>query len=374
MKNVLAAVSLVAACATFHNKIVGVSEDDSKAAIQAKDYPKLQAMCTGELKIRTGIANRQDDTCEAAYQIAIEKKDLAWMKPLCHRRKEDFGARYAKACEGSLSLADQANDVATIEGLCKADGYDPACRNAGNRQTFGDLDHPDCAKLPDQFEAAKKTFMKPGDSDPDEYARPVIALAKCNHPEIIFEQITHIGSERGEQAFGTRVLMAAEKLDGATLFAAYQSYVKSHVGKLLFGTAFQNFSGNHVGAWLVKANHLDQCETLVGATAGADPNAQYGMLDYYVEAKCTAAAPQLAGLLTHNSAGVREDACHALGQVGTVAELPKVKILADTDHTNRVVERPEGSGVYVKDYFVADACSNAAGKITLRGGSRHANL
>lgn len=365
--SLLALLASVAACATLHDHLIGSSTDETKTAIAQKDYPKLQMMCSGELRVAT--ANLQDDTCDAAFAIALDKKDIGYMKPLCGRRKEMFGMRYDKACVNTLAVAAEINDVGTLHGLCDHDKFDPACREIGQRETFGDLDHPDCAKLPAQFAAARKTFLASDKASAQELARPLIALAHCGHAEIIFEQIAHIGSERGRGAYGAQILLAAAKIDDAALFAGFQTYVKSHAGRGLFGSEFQSFAGNHVGEWLIQAKHLDQCDALVAATAGATELAKYGMLDYFVETKCTAAAGQLAGLLAHDTPSVREDACAALGQLGSAVELPKIRILASSDRTNRVVERPEGSGVYVKDYFVADACSNAAGQIELRNGA-----
>jgi hypothetical protein len=369
-KTLVVMLATVAACATLHNHLIGASTDETKTAIAQKDYPKLQQMCTGEMRVAT--ANLQDDTCTAALAIALDKKDIAYMKPLCGRRKEMFGMRYDRACTNTLAVAAEANDLPTLHSLCDHDKFDPACRDIGQRDTFGDLDHPDCAKLPAQFEAARKTFLASDKASARELARPVIALARCGHADIIFEQVAHIGSERGQEAFGAQILLAADHIDGAALFAGYQAYVKSHAGKALFGETFQSFAGNHVGEWLSQAKHLDQCETLVAATAGSTELAQYGMLDYFVATKCAAAAGELAGLLADDAPSVREDACLALGQLGSSAELPKIRIIANSDHTNRVVERPEGSGVFVKDYFVADACSKAAGQIELRGASGHA--
>jgi len=356
---------LLASCATMYNRVIGVSDNDAKTAIAHKDYPKLQKLCTGD--INTPDSNTRDDTCHAAYDLALERHDQAWMRPLCHRTGESFGGRFYRACEASLRLAAADNDMASMHELCDRDKYDSACRVIGEVEGFGGVAHADCTRLGATFLDAQKTYLKGATADED--AAVVTALARCDRGDLIFEHVAHIGSERGAEAYGASVLLAAAKRDDAALFAAFQSYVKTHAGHALFGAEFQTFAANHVSAWLVAAKHLDQCDALLAASHGATSGARYGLVDYYVAADCTAAAPQLVQLLSDEGGNVREDACIALGELGTPEQLPQVKILAETDRTNRVVERPEGSGVFVKDYFVADACSKAAGQITLRGGS-----
>lgn len=355
---------LLASCATMYNRVIGVSDKDAKGAIAQKDYTKLQKLCTGD--INTPDANTRDDTCHAAYDLALERHDQAWLRPLCRRTGESFGARFYRACEASLKLAAADTDMASMHELCDRDKYDSACRVVGEVTGFGGVAHADCGKLGASFLDAQKTYLKGATAD--ELGAVVTALARCDRGDLIFEHVAHIGSERGATAYGASVLLAAAKLDDAALFAAFQSYVKTHAGHGLFGAEFQNFAANHAGAWLVEAKHLDQCDALISATHAATSSARYGMLDYYVAADCNAAAPQLVQLLSDEGGNVREDACIALGELGTADQLPQIKILAETDRTNRVVERPEGSGVFVKDYYVADACSKAAGQIALRGG------
>ena len=48
-------------------------------------------MCLDKVNISSNVANYRSDTCVAAIKIAREKEDVAFLKPLCGRRKESFG-------------------------------------------------------------------------------------------------------------------------------------------------------------------------------------------------------------------------------------------------------------------------------------------
>jgi hypothetical protein len=87
---------------------------------------------------------------------------------------------------------------------------------------------------------------------------------------------------------------------------------------------------------------------------------------YFSETSCKESAPLAVQLLASNVPYNRKVGCDMLAKLGDKSHLAKVTIVADNDTANEVVERPQGSGVYTKEFFVADACKAAIGKIKLR--------
>ncbi len=341
-----------------------VSESEAKAAIQAKDYEKLKPLCTGEIDIRTHVANNVDDTCTAAIAIAREKKDVAYLAPLCVRTKESFGARFGAACAASLDLAIERDDGAAIDEVCK-DGYHEACTVSAIRSHFGDLTHPHCASLAKDVVAAVDSFMKPNETRSEVFGRVVGALARCDEGATIFEKIAHIGNG-GASGYGTRVLLAAHEVAGEALDKALTDYLASHQGKAFLAAEHGEYAADHLAQFLVAEKRDNLCEPLATAAKDAAPKVQAALMSYFVAFGCTKAAPLAVGLLASDVAEERRLGCVASGKLADASALPKLGIVADSDTTSRVVERPEGSGVFMKERYVSDACREAMGKIQLR--------
>ncbi len=89
-----------------------------------------------------------------------------------------------------------------------------------------------------------------------------------------------------------------------------------------------------------------------------------GMMDYFLEMKCTQAAAIAQSLLQSDAPNTREFGCYALGKIGGTSNLPAMRILATKDASHKVVE--ERPGVFVKVLHVAAACQTAMSKIELR--------
>jgi hypothetical protein len=361
----LSLVSLAAAltgCALFGG-LAGpsVSLEESKQAIKDSDYPKLKGMCTGAISIRTNVANDQDDTCEAAIKIAEEKKDTEFLRPLCGRRNEDFGARFSAACPAMTKLSAESGDAAALTSLCKKDNYTEACSILETKTAFSDLEHPDCKTLASRVASARKDFLNKEKASPELFGHVVAALAKCDEGKAIFEDIAHMG-EGGDVAYGTELLVRADDEAGEALMHAFTSYLDKHRGKELLPGEHGRYSAEHVTAWLLGKKHVGLCEPLAAAAEGADEDVRVWLMPYFVETSCKPAAGLAAELLTSQDPERRALGCSASGKLGDPSLVKKLKEIAETDHANRVVAS-EDSGVVTQKFYVSDACREAAGRL-----------
>jgi hypothetical protein len=356
---------LVSGCAGLMTLVNGVSVEESKRAIKENDYPKLQDICTGKTPVQSGIANYDDDACAAAIRLAAEKEDAAFLKPLCGRRKEEFGGRFGKACPAMLKIAVKQADSVAIQDLCQKDHYEDACTVESSSSAFGDLSKPDCSTLASKVQEAQKDFLKTDKTSAENYGTVVAALARCDESKLIFEGIAHFG-QNGSDAYGVNVLLAADKSAGDELAKTFDGYLKKSSGKAFLATENGEFSGDHISHWLLATKRRDLCQPLVAAAKGANEEAIAGLMVYFTATECKEASPLAVQLLSSDTAFFRTTACNALGKIGDAAALPKVKTVAETDRTSRTSTEPNENGVFVKEYFVADACKHAAGKIQLR--------
>jgi len=126
------------------------------------------------------------------------------------------------------------------------------------------------------------------------------------------------------------------------------------------------FPKNHAGAvgelaaFLVGQQAYKLCPRLAALAMTDDAETIHEWLPFFTAANCkegraVAVLNLVAGLPVHRSA-----ACEALGTIGTKAELPKVKAVAEGDGYNVIKKR-------VQLYPVRDKCSSAATKIQVRG-------
>jgi hypothetical protein len=124
-----------------------------------------------------------------------------------------------------------------------------------------------------------------------------------------------------------------------------------------------------IAEWLVRKQHLDQCEPMVRAASASADLFTFPANDYFVAAGCAASAPLFAAMLRDESADRRKWACEALAKVGAAEQLGAIGALADADPVVDVVER---RGYAVRVYPVRDACAHARAQIQLRasGSSR----
>jgi len=332
----------------------GVSIKDAQQAIAAKDYDKLKDLCTGRTPIRSSIANHQNDACDAAFRLAEEKLDAAFLGPLCGKRKQPSGRRYEGACHAMLHVAVRTNSDGAIAGLCASDGFKEACTVGSARRLFGDLDHPDCTTLRSKVAEAEKTFLKPGEASVDLFGQVAAALARCDEGRALFEQIAHV----------EEILLSAERRAPAALSASFARYLQGQQGAKLF--AGLRRSAVAAAGWLTRMERHALCQPLAAAATDADEVVVAALMTFFVAAACRDAAPLATRLLAHDSPAVRLIGCHALARLGDASAIGKVQVLAATDRAYRVLERPRSSGVFVKEYFVAEACQQAAGQIQLR--------
>lgn len=366
----LAALSLLMGCAGLANVgaslgVGGATPDEVKAAIKAEDYPKLKALCNKEIGIQSNIANYHGDACAAAIRIAETKEDAPFLKPLCGKRDEMFGSHYNPSCPAMLRLAVKQNDKAHLKFMCEEDKYDDACRTLKTQGSFADLAKPDCSTLASRVTEARKDFLSSSKATSEELGRVVGALARCGEGKMIFESLAHIG-EPGVGGYGTKVLLAAEKEAGAELFSTFEKYTKENTGAKYLGAEHGNFAANHISHWLLETSRKDLCKPLAAATKGANEPVVASMMLYFSSTDCKESAPLAVQLLASNVPSNRMVGCNTLAKVGDKSHLSKVTIVAESDTANEVVERPHGSGVFTKEYFVADACKSAIGKIKLR--------
>lgn len=354
--------SALTGCALFTG-VAGpsVSLEESKQAITDSDYPKLKDLCTGAIAIRTNVANDRDDTCEAAIKIAAEKKDTEFLGPLCGRRNEDFGARFAGACPALTKLAAESGDDATLTRLCKTDNYTEACSVAATKSSFGDLAHPDCKTLASNVAAARKDFLNKEKASPELFGHVVAALAKCDEGQEIFEDIAYTG-EGGRAAYGTELLVRADGEAGEALLHAFASYVAHHRGKDFLPGEHGRSAAEHVTSWLLAQKHVDLCEPLAAAADGADEDVRVELMPYFLETSCKPARGLAVALLTSKTAEHRALGCTASGKLGDASLVKQLTEIAQTDHANRVAASQD-SGVVTQQFYVADACREAAGRL-----------
>jgi hypothetical protein len=365
----LAAISLSAGCAGLTAMgaslgVAGATPEEVSAAIKAEDYPKLKDLCNEVIGINSNVANHHGDACAAAIRIAETKEDAEFLKPLCGKRTKMFGSHYSPACPAMLRLAVKKNDQAHLGFMCEQDKYEDACRTLQTQGSFADLAKPDCSTLPDRVTKARKDFLSSSKATPEELGRVVGALAKCGEGKMIFESLAHIG-EPGVSGYGTKMLLAAEKEAGPELFSTFEKYTKENAGSAYLSAEHGDFAANHIGFWLLETNRKD-CKPIAAASKGAKEAVVASMMRYFSATDCKESAPLAVGLLASNVPRFRMVACETLAKLGDKSHLGKLAIVAENDTANEVVERPQGSGVFTKEYFVADACKAAIGKIKLR--------
>jgi hypothetical protein len=368
----LAALSLSVGCVTFKQLGTslggvggGATPEEVKAAIKAEDYPKLKDLCNEVTPIKSDIANYHGDACEAAIRIAEAQDDAEFLKPLCGKRKESFGSHYKTACPAMLRLAVKRNDQAHLRFLCEHDQYDDACRTLKTQGSFADLANPDCSTLAGRVSKARNDFLASDKATAEELGRVVGALARCGEGKMIFESLAHIG-DPGLNGYGTQVLLTAEKEAGPALFTTFEKYTKEYSGSKFLGVEHGQYAANHIAHWLLETKRTDLCKPLVTASQGAKAPVVSAMMLYFQSAECKESTPLAVQLLASDVPALRAEGCETLAQLGDKSHLSKLSIVAETDTSYAVEERPEGSGVFVKDYFVADACRRAIGKIKLR--------
>jgi hypothetical protein len=364
----VAALSLSAGCAglTMMGASLGVggaTPEEVQAAVKAEDYPKLKDLCNKVIPINSNIANYHGDACSAAIRIAETKEDAEFLKPLCAKRTESFGSHYSSACPAMMRLAVKKNDHAHLQVMCAQENYDAACRTLKIQGSFADLDKPDCSTLADRVTKARKDFLSSNSATEEELGRVVSALAKCGEGKMIFESIAHVG-DFGVHGYGAKVLLAAEKEAGPVLFSVFEKYASENAGANYLSAEHGEFAANHITHWLLETNRKDLCKPLVAASKGAKDPVVASMMRYFSATDCKESAPLAVQLLASNVPNHRMVACQVLAKVGDKSHLAKVSIVAENDTANEVVER--GNGIYTKEYFVADACKAAIGKIKLR--------
>lgn len=364
----LSAIALSAGCAGLTASLgrSGATPDEVKAAIKAEDYPKLKDLCDEVIPIESNIANYHGDACAAAIRIAETREDAEFLKPLCGRRNRRFGHHYSPACPAMLRLATKKNDQAHIKFMCEEDGYDDACRTWKMQARFADLARPDCSTLRGRVTEARKDFLSSSNATPEELGRVVGALARCGEGQMIFETIAHIG-DLGVNGYGTKVLLVAEKEAGAELFGTFEKYLKENAGPKYLSAEHGDFAANHISNWLLETNRRDLCNPIVQAATGAKEPAIAGTMIYFSSTDCKEGAPLAVQLLSSESPSHREVGCDTLAKVGDQSHLEKLSVVAENDPAYRLVERVGGSGVFTKEFFVADACRAAISKIKLRG-------
>lgn len=341
-----------------------VTVEESKEAIKNNDYPKLQDMCLDKINIDSNVANYRSDTCVAAIKIAREKEDIAFLKPLCGRRKESFGQRFNGACPAMHEIALAKNDTATLESLCQQDKYDLSCQSLNMQKAFTDLAQPDCSTLKAKVVEARNDFLKSDKVPAKDYAKVVTALAKCKEDQYIFEEIIHLG-DKGPGGYGTTLLVEAEKQD-PEIMASFERYILAHSGSKFLPIEHSAYAANHIANWLTQNKHLDRCDTLIKTATGSNANAISNLMFYFVDNGCKEAAPLAVSLLAQDEPGHRAYGCEILGKIGDKSHLSKLQTLANNDSTHKTVESPPRSGIYIKSYYVADACRTAIGKIKIR--------
>jgi hypothetical protein len=339
----------------FETKGVPVSE--TERAIKSKDYAKLKDFCAGKVEIDSRIANPRNDTCRASIEVGRERRDVAYLKYMCKGEK-GVVAPWHDACDAELEVLLQAGDRAGVRAMCDEGRSKEACSRAKTHEQLGDLSAPDCATVTRRAPAVLDDSMR--GAGLDELGPLAAALVKCGDTKTVFERLAGYVD-------GADILRAAEKATpGGGMVAALQAYVKGQAGRALFAGDRGEAAAAHVGAWLTKAGHDDQCDALLAAGKGAREGVRAALVPYFVRSECRQAGPAALELLASDEPNARAVACHALGKLGDRSALEKVEIVANNDRASRNVERPSGSGVFTKDYFVADACREAAGKIQLR--------
>jgi hypothetical protein len=335
-----------------------------QAAIDAKDYPKLKDFCLKKKGSTGSLRDASDRACDTAYKIAEEKEDVDWLKSTCAIRDEDGDIYFDEACDHLQTIALKKNDMAMIQYVCETTKDKEACRIKALKSSLAELAKADCSTLSARVTEARKGDLNRETTRPEELAPVVAALAKCGDGKIIFEDIADEGIANAE-AYGAQVLFETEKLAGPELYSAFEKYMKEHPGaKFLNG---KGSAANHVRHWLLRAKRNDLCKPFVSLLKDAPEEVVAHMLYYFNKVECKEGAPYAVTLLASDKPQTRMEACATLGAVGNKSHLAKLTAIAENDTTSQTVERPEGSGNYVKELYVAEECKGAIGKIKVRG-------
>ncbi|MCP3098947.1 hypothetical protein LZ198_08665 [Myxococcus sp. K15C18031901] len=345
--------------------IGALSREEVDAAIQAEDYPQLKGVCDEQIAVK-GSANVWGDACKASYRLAAAKdEEYGYLKAHCAKRDKLFGATFAEACKGVMQQADRRDDRAQLTLMCGQEKQPDACRKLAFKTKFSDLAKPDCSTLAQRFAKAREGDFDPYKATSTDIAPIAAALVRCKESGLLFEELIRPGGP-GPNTFGTQLLLETEKEVGGELLALLESYLVKNTGAQFLKGEFGHLAGNHLSHWLVQTQRTQLCEPLVKAARGANPGVLFELAYYFWETGCKASAPLGVELLSSETGEHRQGGCQLLERYGDASHLSRLAIVAQNDTAYRVVERPADSGVYVKEFFVADACRQAIGKIRLR--------
>lgn len=300
-----------------------------------------------------GSANTLRDA-RPEYDAAATAKDVAKMKALC--ADETLGDPKNHSVPANAPKHVQSN-IQSNRNVRRE-----ACLYVSSAEA--DVDDGNCATVADRWKNA--TMQQDGDRD-EFYLRWARRLSKCDAWAPVFEEIARM-DDFGTNAVGYQVLRKLDS-EGVDVTGGLARYLAKHSGRRFLAVKKGNYAMNHIGHWLIKSGHKDQCGRLAAALKGAADATVRAALFYFSENECRAEGEPLAlSLLTSDSARARAIACTNLASlVRTRRGLKKVKILAKSDTYSEVVEHRRDGRVWgVVVYPVRDACKMAAGKIELR--------
>jgi len=344
-------------CASLTQSMKTYTQTDVTAADASNDMKTLEGVCSGKLKEEdysgakklacTRLEIRQD---KARIVEAEEKSDLTALDGICMNTKiiRDI-LKEACAARDRVIAAEFGRKVAKCEDVRDAWSWraklDP--HDAG-KWVF----HPAMTReqvIQTAREAYKIAFKK---------------YVECGLWNEVFEDLMGyiplgwVWADLPPGRYLGRVALQEQQDAGVDVELRFGEYIKKSSGKLFPNNP--EASAGEVAQFLAKNSKFKHCSTLAPLVAAADAGVIYQWLPFFEVAGCKEARSVAVVNLTASHPYHRIQACLVLGKIGTKAELPKVKALAEGDGFSEIVNR-------VQIYPVRDRCSSAAANISVRG-------
>ncbi len=280
-----------------------------------------------------------------------------------------------------LERAQRQNDTAKIQAICDDEslgGLDKPYGVASGDDMWTNNNHVArrnaCKALKDQKDdvdgscgdltARYEKATHPSTEPAKYYGRWATRFAKCNDYKTVFEKIAHVG-DMGQGSAGEQILSHLTR-EGLPIEAEFVKYAEANRGPSFLGGEHSEFAANHIGNWLDKQKAFGSCGAIGAATLGSSEPVRANILFYFAHGNCVKETTAIGkSLLTSNVPNNRRLACVNLGNAGDKSAARDVKILAETDSFNEVVQ-DQRSGALLKQWTVREMCQEAYGKIQLR--------
>ena len=299
---------------------------EMQKANDAKDYHFNWDMCVGKTRFPDDTTGNEGyDACKNAVSWAYDSGDTAYLKSICATPDDEYRlTSYGKSAKGAA--CERIEQGGAVKELA-----DAPCAGLG-------------AKVDAAFDADKFRLQQ-------DFATVAKKLYTCGDYATLFGTLVGKTYAKGDTRIGVTIL-AGLQAGGANVVAALTDYLSMPKPSLRA----------NLGEWLEREKNTAMCAPLAKAlTAKDDVTETYALLFYFANSQCKEGIPLALGVLRSTDGGQREAACVNLARLGTKKEIPKIKIVADSDH---YAVRLDNGAVH---YPVRVACTGAVGSIQLRG-------